>query len=210
MRQQWQTVPAKPQHYQNGVLRYTYRDVPCLKSPIDLAIYLKLIWELKPGTIVEVGTKAGGSALLWADILAMYGLAGHVYTIDLAPPAGIVNERISFIDGDVHDLASAFDRHSLAAAPHPWLITEDSAHTYEGCLAALRFLSKAMAPGDVLVMEDGNLAELGLEERYRGGPSRAIAEFMTAEPQSFEVMRELCDLFGPNATCNPNGYLRKT
>ncbi len=67
-----------------------------------------------------------------------------------------------------------------------------------------------MAAGDVLVMEDGNLAELGLEERYQGGPSRAIAEFMTHNPGRFEVLSSLCDLFGPNATNNPNGYLRKT
>jgi cephalosporin hydroxylase len=197
-------------HYQSGVLRYTYRGVPCLKSPIDLALYLNLIWDLKPRTIIEVGTKAGGSALLWADILTMYGVAGHVYSIDRAPPTAVAHERISFIEGDVHDLASAFDRHGLAAAPRPWLVTEDSEHTHAGCLAALRYLSKVMATGDVLVMEDGNLAELGLEQRYRGGPSRALAEFMGEEPRSFEVIRDLCDMFGPNATYNPNGYLRKT
>jgi cephalosporin hydroxylase len=196
-------------HYQRGVLGYTYRGVPCFKSPIDLAIYLKLIWELKPRTIIEVGTKAGGSALLWADILAIYGFSAHVYSIDL-DPARIADERISFLAGDVHDLLSAFDRNGIMAAPRPWLVTEDSAHTYDGCLAALRYLSTVMAAGDVLVMEDGNLAELGLEERYQGGPSRAIAEFMTHDPGRFEVLSSLCDLFGPNATYNPNGYLRKT
>ena len=198
------------EHYQNGVLRYTYRGVPCLKSPIDVAIYLKLVWDVKPRTVIEVGTKAGGSAVLWADILAIYSLPAHVYSIDLERPAGMTDKRISFLQGDVRDLAPAFHRAGITAAPRPWLVTEDSAHTYDGCRAALHYLSTVMASGDVLVMEDGILAELGLKERYQGGPSRAIAEFMTEQPGEFEILRHYCDLFGPNATYNPNGYLRKT
>ncbi len=55
-------------------------------------------------------------------------------------------------------------------------------------------------------MEYGVLDELGLSERYDGGPNRAIAEFMSERPRVFEVVTELCDMFGTNAT---NGYHRK-
>jgi cephalosporin hydroxylase len=31
--------------FQAGTLGYTYKGIPCLKNPIDLAIYTKLIWD---------------------------------------------------------------------------------------------------------------------------------------------------------------------
>jgi cephalosporin hydroxylase len=36
--------------FQAGTLAYTYRGITCLKNPIDLAIYTKLIWDLRPGS----------------------------------------------------------------------------------------------------------------------------------------------------------------
>jgi cephalosporin hydroxylase len=196
-------------HYQAGTLRYSYRGRRCIKSPIDLAIYLKLIWDLKPRTIIEVGSKEGGSALFWADIARIYGLGCHVYSLDLEPPDLDDKAAITFARGDVHELGATFDELDLWRAPRPWLVTEDSAHTFRGCLAALRFLATALQRDDVLVMEDGNVAELGLADRYDGGPSRAIATFMDEQPGAFAIMTEYCDMFGPNATYNPNGYLRR-
>lgn len=197
------------QPMQNGVLRYRYKDIPCLKSPIDMAIYMKLIWDLKPKTILEVGSKHGGSAVLFADLAQTYGLDAHVYSIDLEMPP-IEDDRITFLQGDVNHLENTFAQHWLSDCPRPWFVNEDSAHTYEGCLAALHVFAKEMQKGDVLAMEDGNLVELGLSERYNGGPNRAIAEFFETNPDAFEVATDLCDMFGQNATYNPNGYLRKT
>ena len=64
-----------------------------------------------------------------------------------------------------------------------------------------------MRTGDVLVVEDGVIDDLGLTEPYDGGPNRAVAEFVAASPRTFRVMEEYCDMFGTNATYNPNGYL---
>ena len=91
--------------------------------------------------------------------------------------------------------------------PHPWFVTEDSAHSYQACKTALQVLSAHMQPGDVLSMEDGVLDDLGLSDQYQGGPNQAIAEHLEAHPTHFRVMTELCDKFGINATYNPNGYL---
>lgn len=196
-------------HYQNGALQYHYRGTPCLKSPIDLSIYTRLLWDLKPRTIIEVGSKHGGSALFLADMAQAFGLEAHVYSIDLKKPA-IDDARITFLQGDVNNLEKSFASHGLSECPHPWFVSEDSAHTYSGCLAALRVLAREMLPGDMLAMEDGVLDEMGLSERYDGGPNRAINEFFDMSPDTFEIATELCDMFGQNATYNPNGYLRKT
>lgn len=65
-----------------------------------------------------------------------------------------------------------------------------------------------MAVGDVLAMEEATWPNWA-SNKLSGGLSRAIAEFMRTEPQAFEVMGDFCDMFGPKATYNPNGYLRK-
>jgi cephalosporin hydroxylase len=195
--------------YQSGVMSYTYRGVRCLKSPIDIALYMKLLWDIKPGLVVEIGSHSGGSALLLADLLNSFGLQTPVISVDLEPPQGISRDGITFLAGDVMDLGSVFRENNLDDHPHPWFITEDSAHSYQGCMAAIRALSGYMAPGDVLAIEDGVLDDLGLSARYDGGPNRAIADYLTAHPGEFRIMTELCDMFGPNATYNPNGYLCK-
>ena len=47
-----------------------------------MAIYTKLIWDLKPATLIEVGTLKGGSALWLADMLSAAGLAARVVSVD--------------------------------------------------------------------------------------------------------------------------------
>jgi cephalosporin hydroxylase len=195
--------------YHLGTMRYRYRDRLCAKSPIDLAIYLRLFQDVRPRTLIEVGTKAGGSALLFRDYGRMLELSMDVVSIDLKPPE-VTYDGIEFLEGDVNQLQSVFDRHALFDRPRPWLVVEDSAHTYEGCMAALRFFAEHLLPGEWLAMEDGVLAELGLSEKYSGGPNKAIAEFFAAHPQVFDLGFEYCDMFGPNATFNPNGYLKRT
>ena len=197
-------------NYQQGTLSYTYRGVRCLKSPIDLAIYLKLLWDMRPRAILEIGSKEGGSALWFKDMATVFGLECEVVSLDIEPPQTHEASEIKFIKGDVLDLDSVFSEHNLTALPHPWLVIEDSAHTFVTCSAALKSLSKLMRPGDILVMEDGILDELGLSPRYDGGPNRALAEFLSSQPNTFSILYDYCDQFGKNCTYNPNAYLRKT
>src|SRR5579862_6505149 len=195
--------------YQRGVMAYRYRDTPCCKSPIDLAIYLRLLHEAKPRTLIEIGSKDGGSALLFRDFARALDLKMEVVSIDLRRP-GVSFDAVTFVEGDVRDLQDVFNRHDLDARPRPWLVVEDSAHTADACLAALGFFAERLVTGEWLVVEDGVLADLGMSDRYDGGPNRAIATFFAACPDAFEIGTEYCDMFGSNATYNPNGYLRRT
>jgi cephalosporin hydroxylase len=195
--------------YQRGAMHYRYRDKLCNKSPIDLAIYLRLFQDVRPRTLIEIGSKAGGSALLFRDYGRMLNLELDVVSIDLRRPK-IVSDGIEFFEGDVNDLKTVFDRNGLAERPRPWLVIEDSAHTYAACMAALRFFAEHLKLGEWMVMEDGVLDEMGLSEKYSGGPNKAIAEFFGTHPGVFEVGVEYCDMFGPNPTYNPNGYLKRT
>jgi cephalosporin hydroxylase len=194
---------------QAGVLSYTYKGVLCRKCPLDMAIYTKLIWDLQPRTLIEIGTLKGGSALWLADVLTAAGIEANVVSIDFNCQSEVVDPRIEFLEGDVHDLGQVLTKTKLAALPRPLLVIEDSAHTYTSTLAALRFFDRVLRPGEVLVIEDGVLDELGLSEKYDGGPNRAIAEFWAGASDRFELMTEYCDTYGVNASYNPNAFLRR-
>ena len=47
---------------------FRWRGAPCFKSAYDMAIYAMLIDELRPATIIELGSGTGASALLLADL----------------------------------------------------------------------------------------------------------------------------------------------
>src|SRR5262249_34994333 len=64
-----------------------YRDVPMLKHPVEVALYMRLIWETKPRTIFEIGSSAGGAAVWMSDLLKTFGIDGQIISIDLKPPA---------------------------------------------------------------------------------------------------------------------------
>lgn len=182
----------------------------CHKSPIDMALYLHLIHALNPGSLIEIGSKSGGSAMMFRDIARMYQTGMQVVSIDRQPPADDVRlNGIRFVQGNVMALEQVFVDHHLFDLPRPWILSEDSAHTFDACMGVLSFAGRHLRKGEYLVMEDGVLAELGLAERFDGGPSRALATFLTEHPDLFEIATEYCDMFGQNATTNPNGYLRK-
>jgi len=195
--------------YQEGVLKYRYRGVRCLKSPIDLAIYLSLLDAVKPRSLIEIGSRFGGSAKFFRDFCRVLETETTIVSIDLEKPP-ITLDGVRFVQGDVLALNDVFSREHLHSMPRPWLVIEDSAHTRAACKAALTFFAEYLVSGEWLVMEDGSLSDMGLARKHHGGPNAAIAEFFAEYPGIFEIGTNYCDMFGPNATYNPNGYLRRT
>src|SRR3984893_18585630 len=54
---------------QAGSLQYSYRGIPMLKNPFEVALYPLLFWQVKPRTVIEIGSYLGGSALWLADLM---------------------------------------------------------------------------------------------------------------------------------------------
>lgn len=75
-------------------------------------------------------------------------------------------------------------------------------------MAALEFFDDFLSPGDYIVVEDGNLLDLGHSE-LRNGPSRAIRGFLQNRGDKYMIECERCDFFGRNATWNKDGYLKR-
>jgi cephalosporin hydroxylase len=195
---------------QSGVLRTTYHKRAFLKSPFDVVLYLHLLDRLRPRTVIEIGSKHGASALWFADVLSALGVDGRVISVDLEPPVDLADSRILFLRGNAASLEKVLSDEMLAALPRPWLVTEDSAHTFSVCLAALEFFDKHLKPGDYIVIEDGIVNDLPGEtyKSFRDGPNRAVATFLS-ERDDYMIDAELCDHFGYNVTYNPNGWLRR-
>ncbi len=195
---------------QQGTIGYTYRDVPFLKHPMDQALYALLIWNQKPRTIVEVGSKAGGSALWLADQMRTFGIEGRVVSVDIEPPQPPYQRAdITFLRGDANRLEDCLKPDFLASLPRPLLVIEDASHQYSATLAVLRFFDPLMRSGEYIVVEDGNVSDMGQEAEFDGGPGRAISQFLFESRGRFEIDASYCDQFGHNVTGNPNGYLRK-
>jgi cephalosporin hydroxylase len=196
---------------QNALYRTRYRGVGFLKNPFDLMLYMELIYRLSPGTIIEIGTYVGGSALWYADQMTAHQLTPNVVSIDRDPQVGFTDSRITFLKGDVFDLGATLSAERLAKLSRPWLVIEDSAHTEETCAAALAFFDTHLQSGDYIVIEDGHVADLppDVYGRYENGPNRAVAAFLKERGGDYEVDVSLCDFFGENVTFCPNAWLRR-
>lgn len=205
--------PAFLKGYHKGVMNYTYKGVSCLKSPIDLAIYMKLIFEVKPATIVEIGSFNGGSAIFYRDLARMYGMDIDIITVDFRDVVDFdqtEEEGIKFIKADASDLSNS-DFHGVAQAlKRPVLAIEDSAHTFEVTYNVIDYFKDFLMSGEYLIVEDGVIEDQGGNWRYDGGPNRAVYEFLKNHPGVFEIDKNYTDFFGVNATFNPNGYLVKS
>ncbi len=186
-----------------------YRGREFLKLPLDVLIYMQLLHKARPATIIEIGSKDGGSALWFADMMGAVRRGSRVVSVDLKAPQ-LKHKRILFLEGDATDLGAVLTEELLAELPRPWLISEDSAHVYKTTKAVLDFFKPRLGPGEYFVIEDGVVGELGPRRyaQYDNGVNRAVADFLTESPE-FEVDAELCDFFGYNVTGNPNGYIRR-
>jgi FkbM family methyltransferase len=196
---------------QAGVAATTYKGRAFLKSPFDVGLYLSLLQSLRPGTIIEIGTQDGGSALWFADTSAALGMLPRIIEVDLKPPT-LDDPRIELMTGNATHLVQALPPALLITLPHPWLVIEDSAHLYDTSRSVLEFFDSWLELGDYIVIEDGVVQFLPEPEYeyFENGPNRAVEAFLRSHLDSYEIDRSLCDFYGYNVTYNPNGWLRRT
>jgi cephalosporin hydroxylase/predicted SAM-dependent methyltransferase len=195
---------------QNALHNYSYKGVSLLKNPFDLALYPQLMWTLKPRTILEIGSNAGGSALWMGDICDAFGLNCQIHSLDIVKVSDVKHPRVTFYEGDGRNLGAVWTEKFLAKLPRPWLVIEDADHSYETSSAALSFFDPLLSPDDVLVIEDGIISDLSQLPEGTSGPHRALRQFLAKKFIEWEIIPEICDFYGYNYTWCSNGFLRKT
>jgi cephalosporin hydroxylase len=188
-----------------GHHKTTYKGVPVIKCPFDYILYQMIIFEIKPDLIIEIGAGKGGSALYMADLLNINN-KGIIHSIDIEDNRwedAKKHERIKFYLGGYqgYDIENIKDFDTV-------LIIEDGSHMYEDVIATLNKFHSYVTKDSYLIVEDGILDNLGWTKQFRGGPNKAIKEFLSVN-DSFVIDRKWCDFFGINATFNTNGFLKK-
>ncbi len=162
--------------------------------------------------MIEIGTKYGGSALWFADMMTAMGGESRVISIDIEPISKLVDDpRINLVHGDALQLDEALPPDLLSGCRRPWLVVEDSSHMYGAVAAVLQFFHPLLEAGDHIVVEDGVVGQLTGDHyrQYEDGPNRAVADFLSSYGDHYEIAVDLCDRFGHNVTYNPNGWLRR-
>jgi cephalosporin hydroxylase len=193
---------------QDATFKYSFEGTACIKNPFDLALYTLLLSNLRPRTIIEIGSASGGSGLWFSAQARGLALDAIVYSYDLRPPEGLDSDTLKFSFGDIYELHNSNLPEILASCPRPLLVVEDGPHTYDGCFAALNFFHEYLNPGDYMVIEDGIVHELEYLS-YENGPNRAIRDFLVDKGNGYLIDRDYCDFYGYNVTWNTNGYIKK-
>lgn len=171
-----------------------WRGTAMMKNVFDFAMYPALIEELRPGTVFEIGSGLGASAVWFADTMTCCGSPGHVHSVDLNK-ARLAHPQVSFYQGDCANPERLFDPELLRSAPHPWLVVEDAHQNVAGVLAHMH---EFLASGDYLVVEDTDVKR------------EAIRAFIGAHPGDYLVDTRFTDNFGRNATCAADAIFIRT
>ena len=197
------------QSIQPALHDYKYRGVPMLKNPFDMSLYPVLLWELKPKTIFEIGSKSGGSALWFGDMLNNFGIDGHIYSGDIVKVTEVSHPRVTFMEANGRALEKTFTPEFLKNLPRPWLVIEDADHAYETSIATLNFFHQWLKPGEYIVVEDGIISDLQRDASFNSGPHKALKEFLPQHVREYEIDANYCDFFGYNTTWCTNGFLKR-
>ncbi|MER9249359.1 CmcI family methyltransferase [Mesorhizobium sp. M0590] len=183
-----------------GALAQTYKGLLNVKTPFDLHLYTRLIWELQPKTILELGSLQGGSGLWFADQMSVLcDNKGEVHSFDINdecihPDAN--HPMLKFHHVDLSNVSN-FDEDLLTKLPHPWIVVDDANIEI---FPTFSYLGQFLVPGDYYVIEDA--------------PMHADREIIDGlelvEKSGFLIDTYYTDAFGTNLTCAPNAWLRKS
>ncbi|KRQ88945.1 CmcI family methyltransferase [Bradyrhizobium valentinum] len=183
-----------------GALALTYKGLILIKTPFDLALYTRLIWELQPRTIIELGSFQGGSGLWFADHMSVLCKhPGEVHSFDLNTKCVHENAKHPLLTFHQVDLSmvETLDKSLLIKLPHPWLVIDD-AHVQ--VFSVFSYLREFLVSGDYYVIED-----VPIEAN-----KEVIDGLQLMEESGFLVDTYYTDAFGTNLTCAPNAWLRKS
>jgi len=173
------------------------------KSPLDMWVYQEILFEKRPGLVVETGTSHGGSALYIAHVMDHLG-HGLVITIDKNPTETPAHPRITYVHGSSTDPAIVELIRGMAADKQTMVVL-DSDHSAAHVLAELNAYADLVSVGQYLIVEDTNLNGHPVYKEYGPGPWEALQHFTNRDGRFEADRRREKYLF----TFNPGGFLLK-
>jgi len=152
----------------------SWRGVRVVKTPNDLMLYAEVIQTNKPRWIIEAGTKFGGSALFFQDMLDIAG-GGQVITIDKYPVEKVKDPRILYIeDSSTNKAVVARLRETVGS--DPVMVVLDSDHSRVHVKWELKYYGDFVTPGQYLVVED-----CYDKDAQKAGPGEAVDWYLSVD-----------------------------
>ncbi|CAE7262674.1 unnamed protein product [Symbiodinium natans] len=214
-----------------GQAHSAWRGVPFGKCAFDWQMYAMMIDELRPRTIIDIGSWAGGSALFFADFGQM--LVGDAFkkVVSLDVTLNNVRKRardhpkIEFHECSTERFQELFTDGFAAELPRPWLVSEDAHHHFA---AVMHRLHDMLCVGDYVVVEDTSaqmqdwfeanideeeqteerkLTEDGIEQLRK--KTTALADFCRLHGAEYRCDTKYTDMFGYNVGKHWNSVLKR-
>ena len=191
-------------YYNTGVWAHNtqWMGYPVQKCPLDLWVYQNILFETKPGFIIETGSGFGGSALFMAHICDILG-KGKIISVDIKDIPRPKHDRITYMRGSSID-SSILERLREVVPGHA-LVILDSDHTKEHVQQELNLYEAFVAKGSYLIVEDTNVNGHPICPDHGPGPFEAVSELLLLN-KDFKIDLA-CEKF--LMTQNPGGYLKR-
>lgn len=173
--------------------RHHWLGVPIWQLPDDLVTLQEIVANLKPGLIVETGTKYGGTAVFFASLFQLLGLShSRIVTIDIAETqeallhlsdprwSSLIAERLVGSSTDPVVVEAVF-KHVDAfrqSTGGPCLLFLDDWHDGDHVFRELELYTPFLRRGDVLIVSDTIFADLA------GSPVAPYDSLRSSNPRS--------------------------
>lgn len=172
----------------------SWKSEPIFKTVYELSILQMLLWDIKPKTIIEVGTGLGGSARYMRDIMSMYGLDCKIITLDIQNSRK-TEDNIEFYNVDCNNLESF---PAVEDLPHPWLVIEDSHVNVRG---VIQYYLNLCESADYIIVEDACMLDNNKSK------IDIMLELFKLNPQ-LKLDTKYMTFFGYNDSCNETLIVR--
>lgn len=189
-----------------------YRGVRTLKLPSDMWNYQEILFAHDVDWVIETGSRHGGSAIYFADLLRNMDRAGKVFSIDLQPeldPRAASDPRVEFITGDSAD--PAIIERVMAQVPQarkPLFLILDSDHAARHVKRELEAWIPRLRRGDYVLVEDTVVNGNPVRPNHGPGPLEAVRQFIAEHPGA--LVRDAAREAKFGATFAIEGYYLKT
>jgi cephalosporin hydroxylase len=181
-----------------------YRGIRTLKYPPDMWNYQEIITERGIDWVVETGSRHGGSALFFADLLTNLGRkSGKVITIDPFPewqydPRTVPN--IAAVAKDSGDPAVAAEVHGMIPQDRKGVfLILDSDHSAKHVLRELNAHVPHLRKGDYVLVEDTVVNGHPVRLEHGPGPWEGAQEYVRANPGKLIPDVKRANKFGSTA-----------
>lgn len=189
------------------------------KSPLDLMILQKIMFEKRPDTIIECGTGDGGSAYYMASLMDLINIDGKIITIDNLEYLPIeaypkkdlitIGRKVVAVDIDLYQ-ARTRPKHPKIEYIYSDCLTSDISkqgdrtmvildcdHSASHVYAELEKFSRMVSIGQYIIVEDTVIPDKS------NGPAGAVKIFLSTN-KNF-IADKSREKFGISS--NPGGYL---